>query len=201
MQPLDNPTAQQQLDRYEEDLQDLVDMALAGDMREDDFKQEMKRITVAAILLMYLLGGGDPDRQQEALANELRQNQQSINNLTDDIFSGRYSARKEAEPERPAQTGQEGRQKLFNRIVLWSFALSGVYAIGQRKALPVNGVEIEYRWELGYTDENCRDCLWANGQVLTASQWDNLAAVGIAPQSPSLECGGYHCDCRLVRVT
>ncbi len=200
MQPLDNEAAQTRLEQYERDLQALMDMALSGQIREDDFRREMERVTVAAILIMYLLGGGDPAKQQSALNAQLLQNSRSIAGLTDDIYSGRYSARDEAESQRPTQTRQEGRQKLLNRIVLWVFALSGIYAIGQTKAPPVNGIEPEYIWELGRTEKHCRDCLWAAGQVLTASQWDRLAAAGIAPQSSSLECQGYHCDCRLRRV-
>lgn len=209
MQPLDSEVAQQQLEAYEAELQQLMDLALSGRIREDDFKREMERITVAAILLMYLLGGGDPAQQQAALAGELRQNQLSINTLADDVYSGRYLARDEAEQGRPVQTRDEGRAKLLTRLTLWVFAMSGVFAIGQRKAAKqtvVVGTQIvevypSYRWDLGNTEKHCSDCLFAAGKVLASDEWDGLAAIGIAPQSPSLECRGFRCDCRLVRVS
>ncbi len=200
MQPLDNEAAQTRLEQYERDLQALMDMALSGRIREDDFRREMERITVAAILIMYLLGGGDPAKQQSALNAQLLQNSRSVAGLTDDIYSGKYSERQEPEPGLPEQTKQRGREKLFTRITLWVFALSGIYAIGQIKAPPVNNQLPMYRWVLGRTEKHCRDCLWANGQTLTSEGWDRLAAVGIAPQSSSLECRGYYCDCRLVKV-
>ena len=52
-------------------------------------------------------------------------------------------------------------------------------------------------WIYGDTD-HCRNCLALNGIVAWAWEWEES---GVAPQSSELECGGYHCQCRLVPTT
>jgi hypothetical protein len=51
-------------------------------------------------------------------------------------------------------------------------------------------------WVLGPT-EHCTSCLAQGGKVRTAEEWETLRMQGIYPQSRSLECGGYHCQCTL----
>lgn len=57
-----------------------------------------------------------------------------------------------------------------------------------------------YEWVFGDT-KHCPSCLYANGQRHRLKHWWKA---GIIPQnngSKNLICGGYHCKCRLVRVT
>jgi hypothetical protein len=189
-----NPTADPQLLRYYQQIDDLTGRALAGDIDERGFQQELNRLTTAAILLLFLLGGGDVG--SPAGARQLAQHQQiareSAARLASDIFDGRYSAD-------GRQTGEDGREKLRNRLVLWTVTAAGVYALGQVHTAPAVGqggqfAEARYRWTRGPTARPCRDCAGLDGVVLTASEW---ARMGIRPQSPSLNCGGWRCLCRL----
>jgi len=200
---LPDPAADAQLEAYYAQLDDLTEQALAGQVREDVFRQEMRRITEAAILLMFLLAGGDQNAPSADLAldEQYRIARNSVERLAEDIYDGRYSGRGESQAVlgRPAQTAEEAREKLRNRLVLWVFSLAGIDAIGKMHAAPML-IAGEYReptyvWELGPTKEHCTDCLYLSGTVLTASEW---IQTGVAPQSPDLECNGFRCMCSLV---
>ena len=54
-----------------------------------------------------------------------------------------------------------------------------------------------YEWVLGLTEEHCGDCSKLSGQRHRMRHW---AKKGLLPQSDRLECGGFNCDCKLVRV-
>lgn len=198
-----NPAVDPQLARYYERIDALTGQALAGKVDERTFRQEMERLTLAAILLVFLLAGGDqntPAAQRE-LGEQQRIARRSVATLADDIYGGRYSA------EEGKQTKEEGREKLQNRLVLWGVTMAGVYAAGQLNApaqlqtiLAPDGREVaaptELRlvWRLGNTEEHCTDCATLDGQAMTVSEW---RAAGIRPQHPDLACGGWRCDCRL----
>ena len=49
-------------------------------------------------------------------------------------------------------------------------------------------------WRLGSTKDHCRDCLRYEGRVYRAKTWRKWGAM---PQSRSLECRGYRCQCTL----
>lgn len=87
-----------------------------------------------------------------------------------------------------------GWGRIAGRVRLWVNRGNASYARGQELALVVDE-EPRYTWRLGATEQHCTDCLRLDGVTLTASEWDRL---GIHPQSPDLECGGWHCDCRRV---
>jgi hypothetical protein len=76
---------------------------------------------------------------------------------------------------------------------LWTRAHEGVYATGQTRDRQDNW----YMWRLGATEKHCKDCLNFNGQIHTATEWANA---GVRPQDPSLQCGGWNCDCRFELV-
>lgn len=197
-----NKEADDKIKSYQAELAALTALALAGDIDEDAFAAEMERVVFAMILLMFLLAGGSTDTP--GAADDLNEQRQiaknSIRLLTDDIYNGRYSAREKAAPGRPAQTGEEGEQKLLTRLILWTFTAASIYTIGQLFAGEVlvketgQREEPRYKWQYGDT-EHCTDCLALNDVVLTASEWRRI---GIRPQSPDLECGGWRCKCRFV---
>lgn len=203
---LHDPAVNARLQAYYETIDDLTAQALAGQLREDEFRREMRQATEAAILLLFLMAGGDRSMSgaDRAINEQIRIARNSVEQLTDDIYSGRYLAREEAMPNRPVQTAAEAREKLQNRLGLWVVTLAGMDAIGKVHARPqmVEGElkETEYTWRLGATEQHCRTCLENDGQTKTASAWRALAAVGIKPQGTGLECGGWRCDCRLERV-
>jgi hypothetical protein len=89
-------------------------------------------------------------------------------------------------------------RRSFGRVLvrvrsLWANSVARTETIGQT----LSRDDPWYIWELGNTEKHCRDCLHLNGQIHRASEW---RAAGIAPQSPDLECGGWHCDCKLRRL-
>jgi hypothetical protein len=59
------------------------------------------------------------------------------------------------------------------------------------------GADRKLKWVLGPT-EHCSSCLKLAGKVKRGSVW---IASGIQPQSRSLECGGFNCQCSLQPTT
>lgn len=53
----------------------------------------------------------------------------------------------------------------------------------------------EYIWRYGGTMEHCSDCARFANTVKTKLEWDTLREDGYYPQSRSLECSGYKCQC------
>lgn len=206
---LDDPAADAQLAAYYELLNDLTAQALAGQLREDVFRSEMRRVTEVALLLMFLLAGGDRSMPgaEKALTEQFRTARNSVERLAEDIYDGRYSVRNEEQARAggPVQTADQGRDKLRNRLALWVFTLAGMDAVGKQHAAPVviqgEVVEPEYTWELGQTEKHCSTCLEQDGVTRTASGWKALAAIGVQPQGTGLECRGFRCDCRLRRAS
>jgi hypothetical protein len=55
-----------------------------------------------------------------------------------------------------------------------------------------------YRWDLGQTEQHCETCLRMNGQSHRLKEYYKR---DILPRSSKLDCGGWRCDCRLVRTS
>lgn len=55
-----------------------------------------------------------------------------------------------------------------------------------------------YMWQLGPTEEHCRDCSTLNGQVHRMKAY---IASGFLPGAEQLECKGYQCKCKLQKVS
>ena len=64
--------------------------------------------------------------------------------------------------------------------------------------LAVSTSNAKYEWQLGATEEHCPDCLRLNGQVHKMSEWVESRWL---PKTRKLDCGGWLCDCKLVRTT
>jgi len=79
---------------------------------------------------------------------------------------------------------------IFSRLDLWVNALEQTQSVAKERF----GSDKKLKWELGATEKHCASCLKLNGHVHRASQWQ---AADVRPQSPSLECGGWRCDCSL----
>ena len=198
--------ADERVKAYYAELDALTAQALEGEIDQSTFEQEMERIVVAFILLMFMLGGGDLTHPDAAAELEAQRQQQiaSIGILAGDIYNGRYTERSQddASKGRPAQTAEEGRSKLLNRLILWTFAASSIFSTGQKwaapKLNPATGIieEPYYMWVYGDT-KHCTDCEGLNGVILSAEEWRRA---GIQPQSPDLECGGWNCQCQFVQV-
>lgn len=81
----------------------------------------------------------------------------------------------------------------FQKANLWASALDGFY--NSIKMMGANNKMLT--WVLGNTEKHCNDCKWLNGQRHRA-KW--YISRGYTPRKPgsNTDCGGYHCDCRLV---
>lgn len=77
---------------------------------------------------------------------------------------------------------------VLSRVELWTNRYNSVKHIAQITA----GADRKMRWRVGPT-EHCQDCAGYDGRVYRASVWAKYNAI---PQSRSLECGGWKCQCR-----
>jgi hypothetical protein len=169
---------------YQGELLDLSTQAIDGDLSRQEFVKEMRDEVTSALMLAFLLGGGNINNPEaQAAIDEQRQLAfNSIQSFADDIYNGRYSETEE-------QSAEEGLGKLTNRLSLWVVSLAGMYTIGKLHVRKI----VNYIWRLGNTIKHCTDCLHLAGQVHTSDEWRRA---GIRPQSPDLECTGRRCDCR-----
>ena len=197
-----NDAVDGRIQAYYDEIDALTGLALAGEVDENEFRDELERLTLLALLLMFVLSGGDPNAPgaEEALEEQRQQARDSAGVIATALFNGNYSTRSEDDAVRgyPAQTAEEGREKLRFRLILWTFFLSGVYHIGQAYIPPKVGaggelIEATGTWRFTPGKDHCTDCLFLNGVTLTWSEWQWL---GIHPQSYDLECGGLRCGCQ-----
>jgi hypothetical protein len=171
-------------EEYEYIIGAMAGQLEAGDISQNDFQRTVEIVIAVAILLAFLRASGkDEDElsaEERALIDDnVRIGQEAAGNLADDIVAGRYTATEE-KPKPPS---------LLERAALWAAAIIGIQAIGQM--YQTNDPFLV--WRVGPT-EHCADCLRLNGQIHRGSEW---LASGWSPQSPSLQCHGYHCQCRL----
>ena len=80
-----------------------------------------------------------------------------------------------------------------SRIPMWTNRYTEV----MNTAKVMAGGDRKLKWVLGPT-EHCSSCMKLAGKVKRGSMW---VASGIQPQSRSLECGGYNCQCSLQPTT
>lgn len=187
---LDNPQFDDVATEYYEDIEALARRALAGDMSQAEYRQQHEELTMAVLLALFLLAGADANTPEaRRFLSEQRQiARESAEKLARDLFDGRYS-------EYDGQTAEQGLAHLEERLELWTYTAGQVYQRGVIGAVPVDGREKTYGWALGRTEKHCGTCLDMSGQELTQTQWQALAADGIAPQGHGLACKGFRCDC------
>jgi hypothetical protein len=82
---------------------------------------------------------------------------------------------------------------VLTRIETWTNRYNEIMGIAQTMAC----ADQLFMWVVGPTD-HCDDCATYSGRVYRGSVW---ASVGARPQSRSLACGGYKCQCKLKIVT
>lgn len=92
-----------------------------------------------------------------------------------------------------ARQNDEGYANFRQRIAIWSKRYTDV--VNQAKLWFAGRQKL--KWILGATEKHCATCFALDGIVAYAKEWDER---GLHPQQPPnglLECGGWHCDCRL----
>lgn len=176
---------------YSNELEELVTLAQSGEIEQDAFEEAMQDLVVSALILLYALQAGIPvDEITGAdlgpIEDAIAQNQDSIANLSNDIYDGRYEDEEEG----------LGIGGLLLRMGLW---LSSAVAIAWLGALlnPDNA-QSKYVWELNPIKENCESCLALDGQVHTGQEWGDF---GVYPKSSRLLCNGFNCGCNLRQVS
>ncbi len=102
-----------------------------------------------------------------------------VSNLADDIEANSKAAGGKLTP-------------LLDRTSMWVNRYNEV----QSRAVGFFAGDGKYIWEVGPTD-HCVSCIRLRGLVKRASFWAKAASSGIYPQSISLACKGYRCQCRL----
>lgn len=80
-------------------------------------------------------------------------------------------------------------EAVLARVELWTNRYNSVKHTAQVTA----GADRKLRWRLGPTEEHCSDCAGYSDRVYRAGIWSKYDA---RPQSRSLECGGWRCQCR-----
>src|SRR5512133_1859375 len=116
------------------------------------------------------------DEDYNELARRIEEEQGHMLQLADDLLSARAS-QSGLEPFRGRADMYANRYNdILNAAHVW---------FGGKRML---------EWQYGDTD-HCNDCSRLNGIVASADDWKES---GWQPQSRDLECGGYHCQCRLV---
>ena len=179
MFPNINPNIDSTREQYEQDFNLLVDRALSGELKKQEFATLLLELVTAALMAAYLAGGGNPAQMDSVLVDEIRISKQSVRAFADDLYRGRYT-KSESNPNPP---------QVEKRISLWVFGLLAAFAIGQEY---VTNQQRRYIWRYDPAKDHCQDCANLNGVVLTAAEWRQL---GIKPQSRKLACNGYQCGC------
>lgn len=197
---------QDDAERYEETLAAIVYAALTGEIARAAFVEQYTAAVAAELENVYRAELGD-SVDDSRMSETIEAQTQYVARLADDIYGGKYAPAEEkatkADDDAPRSFVARLRSGFLGGIV----ARIGLWVNGRVRirntarthtpADPETGEDPLFVWRLGRTERHCRDCLAANGTVHTAAEWANLAAAGIAPQSSSLECGGWNCDCSL----
>lgn len=85
--------------------------------------------------------------------------------------------------------------QVSQRAEMWANkSLDEMYTAGLISA-DKNGL---YRWDLGRTEQHCPTCLRMSGQQHRLKEYYKR---DVLPRSSKLDCGGWQCDCRLVRTS
>jgi hypothetical protein len=201
---------------YREEILAIIALILLGVLTRAAARAELERAARRNLAMLYALGGSDPTSAKGAafIAAQATIHKRSAAGLVKDVFGGKYLSKEAgaalaasraallALPVREAfaaiarviQEAGEQLGGLVSRAQLWANKGVAAYTQGQLDApIPAGQPEPRYMWRLGNTEQHCADCLLFDGKVLLQSEWARLPA----PQSLDLECGGWHCDCRL----
>jgi hypothetical protein len=98
-----------------------------------------------------------------------------------------------------ARENERGFDGFRSRAEIWAKRYPDAVNRANLAIVEKNGGRLE--WELGQTEEHCTTCAGLHGIVAFAREWREA---GVQPQSPpneQLECGGWHCDCKLKPTT
>lgn len=172
---LNNEKIDPKLAAYEEELDELLEEALAGAIGKDEFKKQWETAALAILVLAFAVGsGGEVTAAGRKRLEELEKiARDSTAGLADDIYGGKYEGNEE---------GLRARGELWVKTAAQSYSEGQMY----------NPSEPNLAWRIGPTEKHCKDCSHLNGKVLTADEWRRA---GVKPGDISLSCNGYNCLC------
>lgn len=179
-----NPAAEAESLRYRQEIENLVELFLNGEITRGAFQKAYINATDRHQAAMYAIGGGlvDSSAGKRILDEKRQQTRKSVRNLAGDLLKASAELTVAAILER-----------FSSRLTLWQNTGLGVFDAGVEDAPDIDGIpEIKLRWDFDPRKEHCRDCAALDGVVLTKSEWKQL---GIRPRSSQLECGGWYCGC------
>jgi HK97 family phage portal protein len=168
---------------FKAEVQDLIDGALSGALTRQQFTGRFRGVIARFAKSAYregLVAGGVEsgelsDEDNRIVISFIREQQSYAKNLAEQIYSDNVTE---------AQAGQKS-------TIWYSKSIEPAFQKGLLSA-DANGM---YEWQLGTTEEHCRDCLRLDGQRHRLKDW---AKSGWLPRSDSLECNGFNCDCVLL---
>lgn len=93
-----------------------------------------------------------------------------------------------------ARTNNKPVEPLQARVELWTNRYNEVVNLAMRMCEP----KMNYRWELGATEQHCSTCAALDGIIASGQDWEESGYHPQGAPNEMLECGGWRCDCRLV---
>lgn len=170
---------------FENDFEALLDEARAGRVDRRRFPILMRSIIRRQSLKAYrdgLIDGGVADGALDdddnaAWASLYADASNYVRDFWKSLFDG---------------AGISDAQAAQRPGIWWNKSLQPFYTAGRASA-DKNGA---YEWVLGQTEAHCPHCLMLNGQV---HRLRDYVKSGWLPQADKLACGGFQCDCKLVK--
>jgi hypothetical protein len=183
-------------DGYFTDIKKLVEQLYNGNIGED-FEDKLKELIKKKLTEAYNSAWYEwmeteeiPDYLDEELQAAIEEQYKYANQYYKDIVEARGLA--------------IGLTALFARAGLWankvpeSYNNAVVIIAAEEGPKPDTPITENLQWIEGDTEKKCTTCLALDGIVASARDW---LESGLHPQmAPNeyLECGGWHCQCRLI---
>lgn len=179
---------------YRKTIRAAIDDFLTSENKVTAYQSTMKRATVEAMYDAFWRGyedsGGDRDEADPADQNYL--NGETEAQLT---FIGQlFQNLKELRAQYLAGEIKIGdlRDTAAARVDGYTGNLDATYNAGRMRGLGNK----KLTWRLGQTEKHCRRCLALDGTTHTAKYYISHDYIPRKPGA-AMDCGGYHCDCRL----
>lgn len=180
------------LNRFHRDFERLILRAVRNSISQSSFEEEAQSILLPESREAFEIGADIPSgeewerEEEEAHSEEYILVVAAIATLSSEIYEqNRYAANE-------SQTQAEAEQKARNRVINWVAGVALFYTIGQIW----NRLNPFMVFILGTAIDHCETCLRLHGQVHRSLDW---RLSGLYPRSRRLACGGWRCDCRLVK--
>lgn len=211
---------------YQDELDGLVELAVEGEIDEEEFSKRLMQLTLAILILALLIGSvsSREELSDNALYGAAILVVQQIGMSTAEMTPEQYAQLAAAteildryEEYIPAAALLALQEKIVysEESTLGEDIYEGVYEDNQEAldarigmwvvsalAMYTIGQLVRkddpfYMWVRDPMKESCEDCLRLDGQIHTKVEWD---ASGWFPQSAELECYGIYCGCQWVET-